>query len=104
MFVVGIGSLGWMLALAAVMAAEKNLPWGRRLRTPLGLALLAWAGAIVFANTWRATPRVDGRSDPGRGAVMAPRRRSSCVAAPQSRALAAAPAAVFRSHRARIAP
>ena len=36
MFVVGIGSLGWMLVLAAVMAAEKNLPWGRRLRTPLG--------------------------------------------------------------------
>ena len=37
MFVVGIGSIGWMLALAAVMAAEKNLPWGRRLRTPVGV-------------------------------------------------------------------
>ncbi len=36
MFVVGMGNLGWMLLLAAVMAAEKNLPWGRRLRTPLG--------------------------------------------------------------------
>ena len=41
MFVVGIGSVGWMLALAAVMAAEKNLPCGRRLRTPVGLGLLA---------------------------------------------------------------
>ncbi len=51
MFVVGIGSLGWMLVLAAAMAAEKNLPWGRRLRTPLGLGLLAWAGAIVLVNT-----------------------------------------------------
>jgi predicted metal-binding membrane protein len=50
MFVVGTGSLGWMLALAAVMAAEKNLPWGRRLRTPLGVGLLAWAGAIVVVN------------------------------------------------------
>ena len=50
MFVVGIGNLGWMLVLAAAMAAEKNLPWGRRLRTPLGLGLLAWAGAIVLAN------------------------------------------------------
>ncbi len=50
MFVVGMGSLGWMLALAAVMAAEKNLPWGRRLRTPLGLALLGWAGAIALGN------------------------------------------------------
>jgi predicted metal-binding membrane protein len=50
MFVVGTGSIGWMLVLAAVMAAEKNLPWGRRLRTPLGIALVAWAAAIVVAN------------------------------------------------------
>jgi predicted metal-binding membrane protein len=50
MFVVGTGSLGWMLALGAVMAAEKNLPWGRRLRTPLGIALVGWAAAIAFAN------------------------------------------------------
>jgi predicted metal-binding membrane protein len=50
MFVVGVGNLGWMLLLAAAMAAEKNLPWGRRLRTPLGLGLLAWAGAITLAN------------------------------------------------------
>ena len=50
MFVVGTGSLGWMLVLAAVMAAEKNLPWGRRLRTPLGLGLIGWAGAIAIAH------------------------------------------------------
>ena len=47
MFVVGMGSLGWMLVLAAVMAAEKNLRWGKRLRTPLGLGLIAWAGILV---------------------------------------------------------
>ena len=50
MFVVGMGNLGVMLALAVVMAAEKNLPWGRRLRTPLGLALVAGAVAIVAAH------------------------------------------------------
>ncbi len=50
MFVVGTGSIGWMLVLAAVMAAEKNLSWGRRLRTPLGVGLLGWAGAVVIAN------------------------------------------------------
>jgi predicted metal-binding membrane protein len=50
MFVVGIGSVGWMLGLAALMAAEKNLPFGRRLRTPVGLGLLAAAAAIVLAN------------------------------------------------------
>jgi predicted metal-binding membrane protein len=50
MFVVGTGSVGWMLALAAVMAGEKNLPGGRRLRMPLGLGLLGWAAAIVAAN------------------------------------------------------
>jgi hypothetical protein len=32
------------------MAAEKNLPWGRRLRTPLGLGLLGWSGAIAIAH------------------------------------------------------
>ena len=50
MFVVGTGSIGWMLALAAVMATEKNLPGGRRLRTPLGVALIASAMVIVLVN------------------------------------------------------
>jgi predicted metal-binding membrane protein len=50
MFVVGTGSIGWMLALAAVMAAEKNLPGGKRLRTPLGAALIASAGVLVGVN------------------------------------------------------
>jgi len=50
MFVVGIGSVGWMLALAAVMAAEKNLPGGKRLRTFLGLGLIGWAGAVIIVN------------------------------------------------------
>ncbi|NCT82058.1 MAG: DUF2182 domain-containing protein [Comamonadaceae bacterium] len=51
MFAVGTGSLGWMLLLAAAMAIEKNLPWGRRLSTPLGLALLAWA-ALLAVEQW----------------------------------------------------
>lgn len=42
MFAVGLGNFGWMLALAAIMAGEKNLPWGRRLSAPLGTALLLW--------------------------------------------------------------
>ena len=50
MFVVGTGNVGWMLALGAVMAVEKNLPGGRRLSGPLGLALIAWAGVVVFLN------------------------------------------------------
>ncbi len=51
MFVVGAGSIGWMLALAAVMAVEKNLAWGRVLARPLGLGLLLWAGAIAFGHS-----------------------------------------------------
>jgi predicted metal-binding membrane protein len=51
MFVVGAGSIGWMLALAALMAAEKNLPWGRALARPVGAGLLACAAAIVVAHT-----------------------------------------------------
>lgn len=50
MFVAGMGSLGWMLVLAAAMAAEKNLRWGRWLRTPLGVGLIVWAGVLVAGN------------------------------------------------------
>jgi len=50
MFVVGTGSVGWMLALGAVMAIEKNMPWGRHLSAPLGVALLMWSAATVFVN------------------------------------------------------
>jgi predicted metal-binding membrane protein len=48
MFAVGVGNLGWMLALSAVMAAEKNLPWGRRLSAPLGVALLFWGAVLIL--------------------------------------------------------
>jgi predicted metal-binding membrane protein len=49
MFVVGSASVAWMLAIAAAMAAEKNLPFGPRLRAPLGCTLLASAGLLVAA-------------------------------------------------------
>ena len=41
MFAVGVGNLGWMLTLGAVMALEKNVRWGRRISTPLGIVLIA---------------------------------------------------------------
>jgi len=47
MFVVGTGNVGWMLLLGAVMAAEKNLPWGRRFAPVLGFGLLAWAAGVI---------------------------------------------------------
>ena len=37
-----------MLALAGVMAVEKNMPWGRRLSTPLGVVLLITGIAIAL--------------------------------------------------------
>jgi len=49
MFAVGVGNIGWMLVLGAIMAAEKNMPWGRRVSAPLGLGLLA-AGAIALLS------------------------------------------------------
>jgi predicted metal-binding membrane protein len=49
MFAVGTGNLAWMLALGAVMAAEKNLPWGKRLSAPLGVLLLV-AGVALAAT------------------------------------------------------
>lgn len=47
MFVVGAGSLGWMLVLALLMAIEKNFAWGRHISAPLGFALLVWAGLLL---------------------------------------------------------
>jgi predicted metal-binding membrane protein len=50
MFAIGSGSIGWMLALGAVMSAEKNLAWGRKLSAPLGAGLLGWTGVIVLSH------------------------------------------------------
>jgi predicted metal-binding membrane protein len=50
MFAVGTGNLGWMLAIGAVMAIEKNTRWGRRLAAPLGIALLALGALVVLQH------------------------------------------------------
>jgi predicted metal-binding membrane protein len=50
MFAVGVGSFGWMLVLAAVMATEKNMPWGRRLSAPLGIVLIGAGVALAVAG------------------------------------------------------
>lgn len=50
MFALGTGSLGWMLLLAAVMAIEKNVRWGKRLSAPLGVGLLSWAVVLVVMH------------------------------------------------------
>lgn len=47
MFVVGIGSLMWMMILAVVMGIEKNASWGRRLSAPLGIVLLLTAVTLL---------------------------------------------------------
>lgn len=46
MFALGVANLGWMLLLGAVMAVEKNMPWGRHLSGPLGVGLIT-AGLLV---------------------------------------------------------
>jgi predicted metal-binding membrane protein len=50
MFAVGVGNLGWMLVLGAVMAVEKNVSWGRKLSVPLGV-LLVIGGLTVLVLT-----------------------------------------------------
>ncbi len=50
MFLVGTGSVGWMLLIGAVMAAEKNVRWGSRLSTPLGIGLLLLSIGIIALN------------------------------------------------------
>jgi predicted metal-binding membrane protein len=48
MFVVGAGNLVWMFVLAVVMAVEKNVSWGSRLRAPVGVVLLV-CGIVLMA-------------------------------------------------------
>ncbi len=43
MFAISGMNLGWMLVLAAIMAAERASRWGQWLTRPLGLALIVWA-------------------------------------------------------------
>ena len=52
MFVVGTGSIGWMLALGAMMAIEKNMPWGRKMSAPLGGVLIGWGLLIIVSQSW----------------------------------------------------
>jgi predicted metal-binding membrane protein len=47
MFAVDMANLVWMLLLAAVMALEKNSPWGRRLSRPLGALLIVAAAGLA---------------------------------------------------------
>ncbi len=53
MFAVGMGNFGWMMLLGAVMATEKNMPWGRKLSLPLGLALLGASLVQITAALYR---------------------------------------------------
>lgn len=50
MFAIGVGSLGWMLVLGGVMAVEKNIPFGRRMSAPMGVALLVWGSVYLFLS------------------------------------------------------
>jgi predicted metal-binding membrane protein len=46
-FVVGVGNVGWMLILGAIMAVEKNVSWGKQLSAPLGASLAIGGLAIL---------------------------------------------------------
>jgi predicted metal-binding membrane protein len=47
MFALGVGSVGWMLALGSLMAIEKNAPWGRRISAPVGVLLVTLGVALA---------------------------------------------------------
>jgi predicted metal-binding membrane protein len=53
LFALGSASLEWMLALAVVMALEKNGAVGRRLVSVVGVALIV-LGATVLLDVWPA--------------------------------------------------
>jgi predicted metal-binding membrane protein len=41
----------WMRLLGGVMSLEKNLPWGHRLRVPVGIVLLCGSLAITLRGS-----------------------------------------------------
>ena len=47
MLPLGASNIAWMLMLGAIMAAEKNAPWGKQMSKPLGVALLLLAAVVV---------------------------------------------------------
>lgn len=47
MIAVGAGNVAWMLALGAVMALEKNFPWGKSLAKPIGTLLVLLGIALL---------------------------------------------------------
>jgi predicted metal-binding membrane protein len=51
MFAAGVAALTWMLALTAVIVAEKVLPGGDRLSAPVGATLVL--GGVLLAFGWR---------------------------------------------------
>ncbi|HEU5170856.1 MAG TPA: DUF2182 domain-containing protein [Gemmatimonadales bacterium] len=53
MFAVGVAHLGWMLALGAVMSAERAMPWGRRLTRPAGALLILWGALLIVRGALR---------------------------------------------------
>src|SRR5262249_4205954 len=61
MFVVGTGSIAWMLVLGTLMAIEKNVTWGKRISIPLGIVLLACSAAIVADHLFGGAPQVFGQ-------------------------------------------
>lgn len=46
----GAGNLGWMLLLGAVMAIEKNSPWGQRVSKHIGIGLFVLAVVVAIVE------------------------------------------------------
>jgi predicted metal-binding membrane protein len=51
MFAISAGNVVWMLALAALMGIEKNLPAGRKLGVPVGVTLTTAALVTLVLST-----------------------------------------------------
>ena len=55
MFVVGVGNLGWMFALGALMFSEKILAGGRRLSALFGVLLVGAGVLLTLGNIFAAS-------------------------------------------------
>jgi len=47
LFVVGVMNIFWIAAIAALVLAEKTLPWGLRIARIAAVGLIGWGGVAL---------------------------------------------------------
>jgi len=50
LFVAGVMNMAWIVVLAAVVIAERNIPWGRNIARGVGLGAIAAGLWVIWGS------------------------------------------------------